>query len=106
MLSSVDLYEKTKTYDFGFGFLTFQAFKASSADGLTTDRGREDLRLKVSFLPPSWMSRTSLQAIIDIPGQSSAIIVRATVRLQATTCQILWSQLSGVIEPCWLDLML
>jgi hypothetical protein len=67
-LSSKECYEKRKMYDFGCGLLSFQAFKVRSADGSIPFRGRDSMRLKLSFQPRAWLSRTSLQATIDIPG--------------------------------------
>lgn len=85
ILSFVELYRKRKTYDFGFGLLSFQAFKIHPADASTPAQRRDSMRLKVSFLPPWWMSRTALQVTIDLPGQSSTICTRPRLSLQPTT---------------------
>jgi hypothetical protein len=84
-LSSIERYEKRKMYDFGVGLLSFQAFKVRSADRSMPFQGRDGMILKLSFLPQSWLSRTAIQATIDIPGQSFATNIRPRVSLQPTT---------------------
>ena len=84
-LSSMECYKKRKMYNFGFGSLSFQVFKVRSADRSKPFQGRDGMRLKLSFLPQPWLSRTTLQATIDIPGQSFVTSIRPKVSLQPTT---------------------
>ena len=69
-LSSSELSEQGKAFDFGLGLLSVKAFRNRPLNQSSRVHGRDNLRLKVSFLPPSWMSRTALRATIDVPGQS------------------------------------
>jgi hypothetical protein len=84
-LSSMKRYEKRKVYDFGFGLLSFQAFGVRSTDGSRPSQRIDGMQLKVSFLPQSWLSRTALQATIDVPGQSSVTGIMPRISLQPTT---------------------
>jgi len=85
ILSFIKHYEKRKMYNFGFGLLSFQALKVRFADGSTPFQGIDGIQLKASFLPPSWLSRTVIQATIDVPGQSSVTSIRPRISLQPTT---------------------
>lgn len=59
-----------KTYDFGVGLLSIQVVKVSTLVRSLPNHNRNGMRLKVSFIPPWWMSRTALQASIDFPSRS------------------------------------
>ncbi|KAH7371240.1 hypothetical protein BKA66DRAFT_444196 [Pyrenochaeta sp. MPI-SDFR-AT-0127] len=58
-------FRERKTYDFGFGLLSIQAVRIRTTSQELLNKNSDCVRLNVSFVPPSWMSRTALQASID-----------------------------------------
>jgi hypothetical protein len=77
--------EKAVAYDFGFGLLSLLALEARPVKGHSEGRKGVVNRLKLSFLPPYWLSRTAFLVNIDIPGQCIFTNKGLRVSLQLTT---------------------
>ena len=58
--SLTESFEERRTYYFVLGLFTFQTFRNPTAQGDDRSLDRESVELRISFLPPSWISSTAL----------------------------------------------
>lgn len=85
IIFSMELNGERKCYDFGFGFLSFQASKICSVNRYAPRQRRSKMQLRVCFVPPSWISCTALNVKIHSPTKLSFFSPWPKADLEPTT---------------------